>query len=81
MNWTTREAIEGLKCIVETNTGCVFPAQVINGVWWNTEKAFPIDGVRRWIPYPEGGNPNDEIPMTKSQLKFYLNIFIATLRR
>ena len=63
MNWTTREVIEGLKCIVETNTGCVFPAQVINGVWWNTEKAFPIDGVKRWIPYPEGGNPNDEIPI------------------
>lgn len=63
MNWTTREPIEGMKCIVETNTGCVFPAQVINGTWWNTEKAFPVEGVKRWILYPQGGNANDEIPV------------------
>lgn len=61
MNWTTREPIEGLKCIVETNKGCVFPAQTINGTWWNTEKTFPVEGVKRWIPYPEGGNTNDEV--------------------
>ena len=61
MNWTSREPVENLKCIVETNTGCVFPAHVINGTWWNTEKAFPIDGVKRWIVYPEGEDPNDYI--------------------
>lgn len=55
MNWTSRKPIENVKCIVETNTGCVFPAHCINGTWWNTEKAFPIDGVTRWIVYPEGG--------------------------
>lgn len=57
------DPIEGLKCIVETNTGCVFPAQTINGTWWNTEKAFPVEGVKRWIPYPGGGNANDDIPI------------------
>ena len=60
MNWTSRTPIEGVKCIVETE-GCVFPAHYINGTWWNTEKGFPIDGVRRWIVYPEGEEPNDYI--------------------
>ena len=59
MNWTSREPIEGVECIVETNTGCVFPAHYIKGTWWNTQKAFPIDGVERWIVYPEGEEPND----------------------
>lgn len=63
MKWTTFDPIEGQKYIVETNTGCVFPAHVINGVWWNYERAFPIDGVTRWIPYPTGGSANDDIPI------------------
>lgn len=63
MNWTTAEPVSGVKYIVETNTGSVFPAHVINGTWWNYEKAFPIDGVRKWIVYPEGGNANDDIPI------------------
>lgn len=61
MNWTSRAPIEGVKCIVETNTGCIFPAHNINGTWWNTEKAFPVDGVKRWIVFPEGEEPNDYI--------------------
>lgn len=61
MNWTSRQPLENVKCIVETNTGCVFPAHCIRGTWWNTEKAFPIDGVVRWIVYPEGEEPNDLI--------------------
>ena len=60
MNWTSRTPIEGVKCIVETE-GCVFPAHYINGTWWNTEKGFPIDGVKRWVVYPEGEEPNDYI--------------------
>lgn len=59
MNWTSTYApIEGVKYIVETE-GCVFPAHIIDGTWWNTEKGFPIDGVKRWIVYPEGEEPND----------------------
>ena len=61
MNWTSRTPVENVKCIVETNTGCVFPAHYIKGTWWNTEKAFPIDGVTKWIIYPEGEEPNDYI--------------------
>ena len=61
MNWTSNHApIEGVKYIVETE-GCVFPAHIINGIWWNTERGFPIDGVKRWIVYPEGEEPNDLI--------------------
>jgi hypothetical protein len=63
MNWTTTEPVSGVKYIVETNTGSIFPAHVINGTWWNYEKAFPIEGARRWIVYPDGGNVNDEIPI------------------
>lgn len=59
MNWTSTYApIEGVKYIVETE-GCVFPAHIIDGTWWNTERGFPIDGVKRWIVYPEGEEPND----------------------
>ena len=59
MNWTSTYApIEGVKYIVETE-GCVFPAHIIDGTWWNTERGFPIDGVKRWIVYPEGEDPND----------------------
>lgn len=59
MNWTSSYApIEGVKYIVETE-GCVFPAHIIDGTWWNTERGFPIDGVKRWIVYPEGEEPND----------------------
>ena len=61
MNWTSRTPIENVKCIVETNSGCVFPAHFINGSWWNTEKGFPVEGVKRWIVYPEGEEPNDYI--------------------
>ena len=61
MNWTSRKPIENCKCIVETESGCVFPAHCINGTWWNTEKGFPVDGVKRWIVYPEGEDPNDYI--------------------
>ena len=61
MNWTSQYApIEGVKYIVETE-GCVFPAHIIDGTWWNTERGFPIDGVKRWIVYPEGEEPNDLI--------------------
>lgn len=61
MNWTSQYApIEGVKYIVETE-GCVFPAHIIDGTWWNTERGFPIDGVKRWIVYPEGEGPNDLI--------------------
>ena len=61
MNWTsTYDPIEGVKYIVETE-GCVFPAHIIDGTWWNTERGFPIDGVKRWIVYPEGEGPNDLI--------------------
>lgn len=59
MNWTSQYTpIEGVKYIVETE-GCVFPAHIIDGTWWNTERGFPIDGVKRWIVYPEGEEPND----------------------
>ena len=59
MNWTSQYApVEGVKYIVETE-GCVFPAHIIDGTWWNTERGFPIDGVKRWIVYPEGEEPND----------------------
>lgn len=61
MNWTSRKPIENVKCIVETNTGSTFPAHYIKGTWWNTERAFPIDGVTRWVVYPEGEEPNDYI--------------------
>ena len=61
MNWTSTYApIEGVIYIVETE-GCVFPAHIIDGTWWNTERGFPIDGVKRWIVYPEGEEPNDLI--------------------
>ena len=61
MNWTSQYApIEGVKYIVETE-GCVFPAHIIDGTWWNTERGFPIDGVKRWIVYPEGEEPNNLI--------------------
>ena len=61
MNWTTTEPVSGVKYIVETNTGSIFPAHVINGTWWNYE-GFPDRGqgdgycIRRrecewWNPY------------------------------
>ena len=63
MNWTSTYApIEGVKYIVETE-GCVFPAHIIDGTWWNTEKGFPVDGVKRWIVYPEGEEPNDLVAL------------------
>lgn len=61
MNWTSRTPIDSAKCIVETESGCVFPAHCINGTWWNTEKGFVIEGVKRWIIYPEGEEPNDYV--------------------
>lgn len=73
MNWTSGKPVEGVKCIVETE-GCVFPAHCINGTWWNTEKGFVIEGVRRWIVYPEGEEPNDYIPpevLLKHLMKAY----------
>ena len=64
MNWTTFDPIEGQKYIVETNNGSVFPAHVINGNSWWSDKGFPIEGVTRWIPYPTGGGgENDDIPI------------------
>lgn len=74
MNWTSRAPLGGVKCIVETNTGCVFPAHFINGVWWNTEKAFPVDGVTRWIVYPEGEEPNDYIA-PEALLKYLMQAY------
>ena len=64
MKWTTFDPVEGQKYIVETSNGSIFPAHIINGnSWWNTEKGFPIESVVRWIPYPMGGNANDDIPV------------------
>lgn len=74
MNWTSRAPLGGVKCIVETNSGCVFPAHFINGVWWNTEKAFPVDGVTRWIVYPEGEEPNDYIA-PEALLKYVMQAY------
>lgn len=74
MNWTSRKPIENVKCIVETNTGCVFPAHYIKGTWWNTEKAFPIDGVTKWIVYPEGEEPNDYIA-PEALLKYLIQAY------
>lgn len=74
MNWTSRKPIENVKCIVETNTGCVFPAHYIKGTWWNTEKAFPIDGVTKWIVYPEGEEPNDYIS-PEALLKYLMQAY------
>ena len=74
MNWTSRKPIENVKCIVETNTGCVFPAHYIKGTWWNTERAFPIDGVTRWIVYPEGEEPNDYIA-PEALLKYLIQAY------
>lgn len=74
MNWSSRKPIENVKCIVETNTGCVFPAHYIKGTWWNTEKAFPVDGVKRWIVYPEGEDPNDYIA-PEALLKYLIQAY------
>ena len=63
MRWTTFNPIEGQKYIVETSNGSVFPAHVINGSSWWSDKGFPIEGVTRWIPYPTGGGTNDDIPI------------------
>lgn len=77
MNWTSQYApIEGVKYIVETE-GCVFPAHIIDGTWWNTERGFPIDGVKRWIVYPEGEGPNDLIApemLLKYLYRDYINL-------
>ena len=70
MNWTTFDPIEGQKYIVETNNGSVFPAHVINGNSWWSDKGFPIEGVTRWIPYPTGGG----VKMMTSQLKYCSNM-------
>lgn len=74
MNWTSRTPIEGVKCIVETEGGCVFPAHCINGTWWNTEKGFPLDRVKRWIVYPEGEQPNDLIA-PEALLKYLMKAY------
>lgn len=52
MNFTTKPPVERVKCIVETENGCVFPAYMLNGIWYNSEKAFPIEGVKHWIVFP-----------------------------
>lgn len=62
MNWTSRQPIPDAKCIVETNNGCTFAARFSGGAWWSTERGTLIQGVRRWIIYPEGEEPNDYIP-------------------
>lgn len=74
MNWTSRKPIENVKCIVETNTGSTFPAHYIKGTWWNTERAFPIDGVTRWVVYPEGEEPNDYIA-PEALLKYVMQAY------
>lgn len=75
MNWTSVYApIEGVKYIVETDNGNIFPAHIINGTWWNTERAFTIEGVKRWIVYPEGEEPNDLIA-PEILLKYLLRDF------
>lgn len=61
MNWTSRQPFEKTKCIVETNIGSTFPAYYSNGFWWHADKRFIIEGVTRWIIYPEGEEPNDYI--------------------
>lgn len=63
MNWTTREPIEGVKCIVETDF-CTFPAIFIDGEWVHYIKRTPLYNVKRWIIYPEGEDPNDYVPPT-----------------
>lgn len=62
MNWTSRAPIADAKCIVETNTGSIFTARFSGGAWWHTERGFMVEGVTRWIIYPEGEEPNDYIP-------------------
>lgn len=74
MNWTSREPIENLKCIVETRTGSTFPALYDKGTWWNALRPFPVEGVVRWIAYPQGEEPNDYIPpevLLKYAMKSY----------
>lgn len=61
MNWTTRNPIEKLKCLVETEAGKVFPAQYVKGRWLIFGTQYPLSDVKRWIVYPEGESPNDYI--------------------
>ena len=61
MNWTSRPPFEKTKCIVETTVGSTFPAYYSNGFWWHADKRFIIEGVTRWIIYPEGEEPNDYV--------------------
>ena len=74
MNWTSRKPIENVKCIVETNTGCVFPAHYIKGTWWNYSRNFPVESVIRWIVYPEGEDPNDYIA-PEALLKYLIQAY------
>ena len=69
MNWTSREPIEGVKCIVETTNDRVFEAYNIKGTWWNIYRTAIIEGVKRWIVYPEGEDPND-LPAPEVLLKW-----------
>lgn len=74
MNWTSRKPIENVKCIVETNTGCVFPAYYSGGTWWNYSRNFPVESVTRWIVYPEGEEPNDYIA-PEALLKYLMQAY------
>ena len=74
MNWTSRKPIENVKCIVETNTGCVFLAYYSGGTWWYYSRNFPVESVIRWIVYPEGEDPNDYIA-PEALLKYLMQAY------
>lgn len=58
MNWTSREPIEGMRCIVRTIDEKLFPAIWKEGAWWHSKFNFEIADVCRWIVYPGTENEN-----------------------
>lgn len=66
MYWTKAEPMEGVKCIVRTDTQRLFPAIYENGTWWHSDFEFEIRNVCSWVLYPyrhpEHESLNDDVP-------------------
>ncbi len=66
MRWTKAEPLEGVKCIVRTDTQRLFPAIYENGTWWHSESEFEIRNVCAWVLYPDRHSEhellNEDVP-------------------
>lgn len=61
MRWTKAEPLEGVKCIVRTDTQRLFPAIYENGTWWHNDFEFEIRNVCAWVLYPDRHSEHEQL--------------------